>query len=151
MIIGKLKDLNLYKGLSKNIDKAIDYAISTDLLSLAAGKYEIDGKNIYVNRQSYIGKPLADCAAENHKDYLDLQIVLKGTEGFGYADISNNTLNLIEPYNKEKDVTKYTCIDETIYTMTMGSFAILFPEDIHRPQIKINDSTVEKAVIKIKI
>jgi YhcH/YjgK/YiaL family protein len=151
MIIGKLKDLNLYKGLCKNIDKAIDYAISTDLLSLAVGKYEIDGKNIYINRQSYTGKPVADCVAENHKDYLDLQILLKGSEGFGYADISNSTLQLIDPYNKEKDVTKYTCTDETVYTMTMGSFAILFPEDIHRPQIKINDSTIEKAVIKIKI
>jgi len=151
MIIGKIKDLKLYKGLSPNIDKAIDYALSTDLTALAVGKQDIDGKNITINRQSYTGKPAADCAAENHNDYLDLQIVLKGTEGFGYADIGNPTLKTLDPYNKEKDVTKYTCVDETVYTMTEGSFAIVFPEDVHRPQIKINEGTIEKAVIKIRI
>ncbi|MDR1835791.1 MAG: YhcH/YjgK/YiaL family protein [Fusobacteriaceae bacterium] len=151
MIIGKIKDLKLYKGLGPNIDKAIDYALSTDLLSLPVGKQDIDGKNIYINRQSYTGKAPADCAAENHNDYLDLQIVLKGSEGFGYADIGNATLKALEPYNPEKDVAKYTCTDETTYIMTEGSFALVFHEDIHRPQIRVNEEKVEKAVIKIKI
>jgi len=151
MIIGKLKDLKKYKGLSANLDKAIDYTLSNDLLALSEGKHEIDGKDIFVSRQSYVGKPLEEAKAENHQVYLDLQILLKGTEKFGYADVSNATLKETDPYNPDKDVAKYTCEDETLYTMTEGSFAIVYPEDIHRPQIKVNDETIEKAVLKIKI
>jgi YhcH/YjgK/YiaL family protein len=151
MIIGKMKNLNIYKGLSANVDKAIDYANSTDLLALSEGKHEIDGKNIYLSRQSYVGKPFENCAAENHDKYLDLQILLKGTENFGYADFRNSTLKLLDPYNKEKDVTKYTVTDEATYTMTEGSFALIFPEDVHRPQIKVNEGKIEKAVIKIRL
>lgn len=151
MIIGKLKDIQRYKGLSKNIDTAIDYVLKTDLLKVEIGKHEIDGKNVYINRLSYIAKPIKDCAAENHKNYLDLQIVIKGSEGFGYANINNNTLKETISYNDVKDVTKYSCEDELIYAMTESSFALVFPEDIHKPVIKLSDSTVEKAVIKIKI
>ncbi|MGF6905526.1 YhcH/YjgK/YiaL family protein [Fusobacterium sp. PH5-44] len=151
MIIGKLKDLKQYKGLSSNLDKAIDYALNTNLLALTEGKHEIIGSDIYVSRSSYVGKPLSECKAENHKIYLDLQIMIKGTEKFGYADISNKTLKVTDLYNPEKDVEKYTCEDETVYVMTDSSFAIVYPEDIHRPQIKVNDEIIEKAVIKIKI
>lgn len=34
MIIGKLRDLKRYKGISKNIDTAIDYVLNHDLLTL---------------------------------------------------------------------------------------------------------------------
>ncbi len=54
MIIGKLRDLKRYKGISKNIDTAIDYVLNHDLLTLPKGKTEIDGKNVYVNRDTYV-------------------------------------------------------------------------------------------------
>ena len=34
MIVGKLRDLARYKGISKNIDTAIDYVLNNDLLAL---------------------------------------------------------------------------------------------------------------------
>lgn len=151
MIVGNIKNLNTYKGLHKNIDIAIDYVNNTDLLSLELGKHEISGKDVYVNRLSYQAKPLENCSAENHDLYLDLQIVIKGKEGFGYCDITNPSLNITIPYNPEKDVTKYNCEDEIIYNMTDGCFALVYPEDIHKPMIKLCDDTVEKAVVKIKL
>ena len=42
MIVGKLSDLYRYKGISKNIDTAIDYILTHDLLALPQGKTEID-------------------------------------------------------------------------------------------------------------
>ena len=151
MIIGKLSNLIKCKGLNPNLDKAIDYILSNNLLDLSIGKHEIFGEDIFISRQSYIGKPLEETKAENHQIYLDLQIMLKGTEKFGYADILNATLKEIEPYNPDKDVAKYSCEDEALYVMTESSYAIVYPEDIHRPQVKINDENIEKAVVKIKI
>jgi YhcH/YjgK/YiaL family protein len=150
MIVGKIKDLSTYKGISTSLDEAIDYVLNTDLLTLEIGKYVVS-ENVIVNRQRYFGKEFDVCAPETHKKYLDLQIVVKGSEGFGYAHIDNETLKIKEGYNEEKDVEKYTVKDEFIYVLKDGGFAIVFPEDVHRPGIRIDDQEIEKVVIKIKI
>ena len=150
MIVGKLKYLYRYKGISKNIDTAIDYVLNNDLLALPKGKHEIDGKNVFVNRDTYIAKPLEECFFENHENYLDLQIVLKGKEGFAYTDISNPSLEVTTAYNADKDVTKYSAKDAVFFTLEEG-FALVYPEDIHLAKLDVDGQTVEKAVIKIKI
>ncbi len=150
MIIGKLKDLYRYKGISKNIDTAIDYVINTDLLALAPGKYLVDGNNVICNRDTYIAKPLDECFYENHDVYMDMQIVLKGVEMFAYTDISNPTLKVTAPYNTDKDVTKYSCEGGVFYALEEG-YALVYPEDVHLAKCKANDEIVEKVVMKIKI
>ncbi len=151
MIIGKLSELKRYKGISMNLDKAIDFVMTHDLLSYPVGTHEIDGKSVYFLRQSYIGKPINEAKPESHKLYADLQIVLKGDEGFGYAHLSNPSLMVTEPYLEAKDVAKYTVNDEIIVPLNENSFALVFPEDVHRPCIQTNMNQVEKAVLKIKL
>lgn len=148
MIIGKLKDLNRYFGLSKNIDDAISYVLNTDLLSLELGRYELS-EGVIVNRQQYYGK--TDPFAESHRDFIDLQIVLKGKEKMGYADLSNLTVRVMEDYNPDIDLAKYYVDDECYYEMSEDSFALIFPEDIHRPGMKVDDNNIEKVVVKIKV
>ena len=148
MIIGKLKDLEKYIGLSSDIDFAIKYVLNTDLINLKEGKHILND-NVFVSRQSYFGKENA--SAESHKKYIDLQIVVKGVEKIGYADILNDTVVVKTPYDCENDIAFYDVIDETIYEMTDSSFAVIFPEDIHRPGVKVNEEMIEKVVVKIKI
>ena len=148
MIIGKLKDLKRYIGLSDEIDEAIAYVLNTDLLSMDVGRYELS-ENVVVNRQQYYGK--VDAFAESHKDYIDLQIVLSGREKMGYADISNLSVRVMEDYNPEIDLTKFIVSDEAVYEMSEESFALIFPEDIHRPGMKVNEELIEKVVLKIKV
>ena len=76
--------------------------------------------------------------------------MLKGKELFGYTDISNPSLQVTTPYNAEKDVTKYTATEDTIYIVLDEGFALVFNEDIHLAKCKVNDELVEKAVVKIK-
>ncbi len=151
MIVAKLRDIERYKGIHKNIDTAIDYVLNHDLMALPKGKTLIDGNDVYVNRDTYVAKPLEECFFENHEHYLDLQIVLKGKELFGYTDISNPTLQVTTPYNADKDVTKYSATQDTVYFTLDESFALVFREDIHLAKAKVNDELVEKAVIKIKV
>lgn len=148
MILGKIKDLNRYKGISTEIDQAIEYVLKTDLLNLEIGRYELS-EDVIVNRQAYFGKELAQ--AETHKKFIDLQIVVKGKEGFGYSDITNPTLVTKIDYNEETDVEFYDVCDELIYTLAEGSFAIVFPEDVHRPGMKLDEEMIEKVVLKIKV
>lgn len=150
MIVGKLVDLYRYKGIAKNIDTAIEYIETHDLMSLPKGKTIVDGDNVFINRDTYVAKPLEECFYENHENYMDLQIVLKGQELFAYTHISNPTLKVTTPYNTEKDVTKYSCEGGVFFTLEEG-FALVYTEDIHLAKCKANDDIVEKAVIKIKI
>ncbi len=152
MIVGKLPDIYRYKGISKNIDTAIDFIMNTDLLALPKGKTVIDGDNVYANRDTYIARPIEDCFFENHLHYIDIQIVLKGKEIFGYTHISNPDLNVTTPYNPDKDVTKYNYNPKNaVFFVLEESFALVYTEDAHLAKCKVDDEIVEKLVVKVKI
>jgi YhcH/YjgK/YiaL family protein len=153
MIVGYINDFkpSFFEGFSKNIATAIRFAQENDLLALPAGKTLIDGDNVYVNRSSYIGKPFEECKIEGHDKYLDLQLVLEGDEGFGYVDKEKEGVEPTGPYDEVKDKTNYEGkLDGTI-NLRSGFFALVFPNDLHKPCIKLNNKNIEKAVFKIKI
>lgn len=159
MIVGKLKDLYRYKGIAKNIDTTIDFILEhgiAGIIAMAPGKYEIDGKNVILNRDTYVAKPKKDTFFENHENYMDLQVVLKGDEYFAYTDISNPLLKVTTPYNAEKDVTKYNgddvdAVKDAQWFVLNEGYALVYPEDVHLAKCDVNGGTVEKAVFKIKI
>ena len=152
MIVGKLVDLYRYKGISKNIDTAINFIETHDLLALPKGKTVVDGDNVFINRDTYVARPLEECFFENHENYMDMQIVMKGQEVIGYTHITNPDLKVTTPYNPDKDVTKYNYDPKgaVFFTLEEG-FALVYTEDVHLAKCKADDEIVEKAVIKIKI
>ncbi len=152
MIVGKLSDLYRYKGISKNIDTAIDFILNNDLMALPKGKTIVDGDNVYINRDTYVARPLEECFFENHENYIDIQIVLKGHEIIGYTHITNPDLKVTTPYNPDKDVTKYNYDPKGAIMMDVTEgFVLVYTEDAHLAKCKANDEIVEKAVVKVKI
>ena len=152
MVIESIEDIRLDEfSYSKNIQTALRYIKEHDLLGLPAGKIVIDGDNVYANRSSYIGKEKEACKIEGHDKYLDLQLVIKGVESFGYVDKRRETLTVSEPYNEVKDKTNYVGPLDGVVTLHSGFFALVFPNDLHAPCIKYNDEIIEKIVFKIKI
>ena len=159
MIVGKLNHLYRYTGISKNIDTCIKFILDNGidgLLAFPEGKTEIDGKNVYVNRNTYVAKDKKDTFFENHQNYMDLQVVLKGNEYFAYTDISNPDLKVTTEYNSEKDVTKFNAGDvdsvkNAQWFVLNEGFALVFTEDVHLGKCDFDGKTVEKCVFKIKI
>jgi len=159
MIVGKLKDLYRYKGIAKNIDTTIDFILEkgiAGIVAMAPGKYEIDGKNVILNRDTYVAKPKNETFFENHENYMDLQVVLTGKEYFAYTDISNPLLKVTTPYNPDKDVTKYNADDvdavkDAQWFVLEEGYALVYTEDVHLAKCDVNGGTVDKAVFKIKI
>ena len=47
MIFDTLKNIGCYRGLSANFDRAFAFLAATDFSAMSAGKYEIDGDNVY--------------------------------------------------------------------------------------------------------
>ena len=84
MIIDRIENANLYKNIGERISKSFDYIKTTNLKNLPAGKYPIDGENIFALVSEYKTKLESEGKLEAHKKYIDVQYVLNGEELIGY-------------------------------------------------------------------
>jgi biofilm protein TabA len=129
-------------------DKVFEFIKNQDLETIAPGKYPIDGENAYASITEAPSKEFADAKWESHRKYIDLQYVIKGEEKIGVTPLS--TATVVKPYDETKDGANYTA-DGTYYIGTPETFFLFFPQDVHRPNIKVDGyNLVKKLVIKIK-
>lgn len=107
MIFDLAKNLDFYKnlGIEGRYAKAIDFLKSNDLHTLAAGRYEIDGKDVFANVLEYTTSLWDAVKYETHNNYTDIQYMIEGSEVMAYIPAAELTVAI--PYNSEKDVTKY--------------------------------------------
>lgn len=152
MIVDKIENLKLYESVNRNIKTVLDYISSNDLFDIKPGKYEIDGKEVYLIRESYNSRGLEECYFEGHLNYIDIQIVLSGNEFFGYINKNEPNVKVTSSYNPDKDLEKYEVDEFTKIILNDNMFALVFPQDLHLGKL-INKTTslVEKAVFKIKV
>lgn len=149
MIIDKIENAHLYKGLGNRIEKAFEYINNTDLKKIMPGKYEIDGENIFALINEYKTKPESEGKLEAHRKYIDVQYVISGKELIGYTPLGNQII--LEPYREENDVEFFKG-EKSFTKVSEGMFAIFFPEDVHMPGIITGKiSFVKKLVIKVRV
>lgn len=148
MIIDKLENSFLYENISERIRKSLEYIRMTDLKNLPAGKYPIDGENIFALVSEYQTKPESEGKLEAHRKYIDVQYVISGEELMGYVPLGNQ--QILEPYKEENDIVFFTG-DKSFTKVSEGMFAIFFPEDVHMPGIRTDKTnSVKKLVIKVR-
>lgn len=130
-------------------DKALAFLRDSAISSLSVGKHIIDGDNVYATVTNGPEKTFEQSAWESHRNYIDLQYVIKGNEKIGVAPIA--TATVIKPYDEAKDVANYTA-EGKFYIAEPGTFFLFFPQDAHRPNIKVDGfDVVKKLVIKIRM
>jgi YhcH/YjgK/YiaL family protein len=145
MIIDRLENAGLYRGLGKGIALALDSL----RVQREPGRHELDGSNVLALVQQYQTKPLIEGKWEAHRKHIDVQFVLSGVERIGWTPV--NQLTLTESYNEAKDVAFYTGSGDFV-TVPEGSFVILFPEDAHMPGLAVDaPSPVTKVVVKVRV
>lgn len=151
MIYAKLENAERYYGANPYFKDAFEFIKKVVSENLPAGKYEIDGKNLYASVQEYTTKNAEDCKSEGHRNYIDIQYIVSGVETMEVFNISEGVLN--SDYNDVKDVEFYEhCAFPAVCNVSSGEYAIFFPEDIHRPGMahKGENSAVKKIVVKVK-
>ena len=88
MIYAELKNIKTYKGISKNLDKAIDFIVGKKYLNANFGKNIIDGDAVYFNcPEKPITRENTNLDLEYHKKYIDIHIVLEGEEVIAYTPL----------------------------------------------------------------
>jgi len=134
MIFGHVRDLQSgYAWLPRPLRFALEHLGQTDFAALPAGDYELQGRDIYVKVTDLTSKPHAQTRPEVHRQYIDIHYFFHGVERISCArDTGENVV--AEDLLAQRDVLVYAGIEnESMLTMTPGSFAIFFPGDVHRP------------------
>jgi YhcH/YjgK/YiaL family protein len=130
---------------------AFDFLKNNMLKDLEIKRYEIDGDNIFALVSEYPSKNEEDAKFEAHRQYIDIQYVIKGEEMMGVSPLRNKN-EILNPYDTMKDVEFMTVKNFTSYQASPNRFFIFFPSDIHRPGVKVErNSSVKKIVIKVKV
>ena len=149
MIFNNLDNISIINELDKNILRALDYAISNNLIDYKKGTHDIDGKDMFFNRVSYGTKEDSKGFWEGHRDYIDIHVILDGKERINY-NLSNNLKRL--NYDKEGDFASFEGRSKQSLILEKGDFAIFYPEDIHMTGLIVDGSEkVEKVIFKVKL
>jgi YhcH/YjgK/YiaL family protein len=149
MILDQLANAPAYEKLHPGFNAAFYFLRKTDLASISAGRYAIDGERTYALVQEYDTKPLAEGFLETHIRYIDIQFLITGEELIGYAPLSSQAVHT--PYDNDKDIAFWEGTAEPI-RVQQGQFAIFFPHDAHMPGRTTGaPAHVRKVVIKVAV
>ena len=113
------------------------------------GNYPLPDESVYfiVNDKTELKE---NRRSEIHHKYLDVQLILEGTETFGYSEYP--LLSIEDDYLEKKDIAFSNDVqDEQFVTLEAGEFIIFNPKQPHRPLVAVNDkpAAVKKLIIKV--
>ena len=150
MIYDRYENRELYYACHEGFRMGFDFIKQVAEENLPAGKYELDGKNVYASVQEYTSK-LDSEKFEGHRDYIDIQYIISGNEKMECAEAKY--CQTMTAYNPEKDVEFFTCGGmKASMEFEAGSFAIFFPRDIHKPGVMLHEQVpVKKVVVKVRL
>lgn len=148
MIVDNLKNISLYKNIPTCVVDFIENLHS----NISLGKHVLSD-NIYFNVETYCTKQVEDGKFESHNDYIDIQLLLSGSESIYVTSVDGLTIST--PYDKIRDISFYSdpLDNSSFVTLNGTNFIMLFPHEAHAPQISPNKTCEEvlKIVVKIKI
>ena len=158
MIITNVNNEIQNKILAKDIRFCIEFAKKNEnkILSLVNGSYDVGYNNIKMNLGKYFTKSENEKFWESHKKYLDVQIMINGTEKVAINDIRDME---VKSFDEERDLTILEGDKAFDIIMKTGDVLVFFPNDVHKPELNIseNDNSgnirkiVTKVVFKIEI
>lgn len=138
----------LYKANPDIWNKAFDWLKTTDLDAIEPGTYIIEEDNLKAIVVEAQAPALEDVKWEAHRDFSDIQYIVKGKAQMGVAPVSEAVVT--EAYDGEKDIAFYEVQGE-YYNAEPGTFFIFTPDDAHRPGILVPGyETIKKVILKVR-
>jgi YhcH/YjgK/YiaL family protein len=128
--------------------KAFEFLGKQNLAELAPGKYQLAGDSVVASITYGPEKDFDSTKWEAHRKYIDLQYIIIGQEKMGVAPLASTTE--VMPYNDTKDVANYSA-EGNFHIANPSVFFLFFPQDVHRPNIRVAEGNVRKLVIKILV
>ena len=148
MILSTLSQSNRYAALHPLFPRAFEFMRNTDLLALAPGRYPIIDKQLFVIVENVPGRTRAEAKLECHRKYIDIQLVLEGTDEMGWKALAD-CREPVSDYSAEKDIQFFHDAPATWIATPPGAFCIFFPDDAHAPLV--SSGNIRKAIFKIAV
>jgi biofilm protein TabA len=146
MILDILGNAHRYLALNTGFAAAFEFLGRPDLNGLPVGRYEIDGERVYAMVSKDSGRKKEDALLEAHEKYIDIQLILAGTDEMGWKPGSLCT-QLSGEYDGKTDVRFFADEPDVWLSTRGGAFAVFFPEDAHMPLI--SSGQIHKVVVKV--
>ena len=102
MISDTLKNAGKYASLNSLFKKAFDFLQKEDLHALKPGRHDIDGDELFILKQCYETQPPSEKKLEAHKNYIDIQYIIKGSEIMAYT--AGEDLPVQTAYKADSDI-----------------------------------------------
>ena len=147
MIVDSLSKLGIYSAVYPRFSTVMGYLAGVDLAAINEGKYEIDGDSIFMTVVDAELKKPENAFLETHDKYIDIQIVISGTETFGWKD-RDKCKEAKEAYSDRKDIAFFSDKPSAFVTLGAGECIVFFPGDAHAPLI--GDGKVKKCIVKVR-
>jgi len=148
MILDVLGNAHRYLGLNKGFAMAMEFLLRPDLPELPVGKYALDGDRVYAMVAKDPGRTKEGAQLEAHEKYIDIQLVLAGTDEMGWKPKSVCKQPAGE-YDQKKDIQFFEDEPDAWLATKSGAFVIFFPEDAHLPLISSGE--LHKVVVKVAV
>ena len=142
--------LEFYNQYQKRPDlwKLVFEFLKEDLISKPVGTYVLKENELKAIISEYETKTPEVAKWESHKKFIDLQYVICGREKMGLLPLDKAILQ--EEYQSEKDLIFFGEQDGEYFTATPEVYYLFFPQDVHRPGLRIDGAEkVKKLVLKI--
>ena len=148
MKIGKLYKSDLPEKLHHSFKVLFEFIKNNDFNKLPLGKLSVDGDNVYVMNLDIPGKYKNEQPLEMHRDYIDVHVLLDGTEFIGWKPLEE-IANFTQEYDASCDCALSDDTPRFYVELHPGEYCIVFPEDAHAPAI--NDGPIRKLIGKVRV
>ena len=149
MIFGNIDNLEEFSYLEKQIMECFAYAKSHDLASYEKGSHEIDGDRLFVNIVEYTTTTPEERFWEAHKNYLDVPVMIHGTEQIDLNFIRNMD---VKEFVEKDDFLPMEGEKNSSVILRDGDFLICYPGDGHRTAVAVDGpEQIKKAIFKVSI
>lgn len=147
MIVDRIENAHLYYGINSHIDTALKFLHEGAFAGVT--RLSLDDGNVKIGRVEYTTRPGEQCKKENHREFADIHVCLKGVEVVGYSNLKD-----VVP------ITEYDpAIDKQFFDGRMnyirllpGMFALTLTEDVHCAMMMEDaPAPAEKFIIKCKL
>lgn len=149
MIFGNIHNLKEFPFLEEKVKECFEYAKSHNLVSYEEGSHEIDGERLFVNIVEYTTTKPEERFWEAHMNYLDVHVMLQGTEQIDLNFIQNMD---VKEFVEKDDFLPMDGDKNSSVILRDGDFLICYPSDGHRTAMAVQEpEKIKKAIFKVRI
>lgn len=152
MLLGDLSRADYAKSLPPIFARLCEKLKSLDLVNLPLGWQDLE-EGIRMNVMEFETTPAEEKKAEMHRKFIDIQLLISGTEMIEYG-LSEPDLTKFDEYREEDDYQLTEMIEhKNDLVLQPNMFAIFLPYEPHKPGNSVNgkNAQLKKLVVKVPV